>query len=46
MKKKTAKKWLSRNSRRITTEAYSIGSRFHKQLLRCKRVVILFQKFN
>ena len=45
MEKKTAKRWLSRNSRRIATEAYSIGSRFHKQLLLCRKTVILFENF-
>ena len=50
MKKKTAKRWLSRNRWKIAKFNLGFldpGTQFHKQILRCKRVLgnILFRYF-
>ena len=51
MKKKIAKRWLNRNKGNIAKfnlGHFETGTQFHKQYLKCKRVVgsILFRKFN
>lgn len=49
MKLKTARRWLNRNAWEITRfnleMGSSKGSRFHKQLLLCRKTVILFENF-
>jgi len=51
MKKKIARRWLSRNKWKIAKfnlGYFETGTQFHKQYLKCKRTIgsILFKKFS